>query len=390
MRSLLLGGMRLFTVGATLACSEGGNGPDPRGPSVSITVPSTFRIEGAVTITATSASDEVAGVQFTIDGGQLGEEVTAPPYSIRWDTRTHANGTHVLSARARDLSGGTGDAEPLSVTVSNPLPLADRIVFMRDGASTADLFIMKGDGTVLTQLTATDLYEADPAVSPDGTKIAFTRRLADDNLELFLMNIDGSGQTNLTNHPALDFYPTWSPDGTRIAFTSERSGGRQIFVMRSDGSDPVQLTSSSDIAETPEWSPDGAQIAFTRRTEDGRMAVAVMAADGGLVTDLTALDQAERPAWSPDGKQIAFTGWSADGSHIFLMNADGASVRGISGSPFDSYPAWSRSGTQLIFERNADDGNDRDIWVMNLDGGGAVRLTRMPGSDISPAVALGG
>jgi Tol biopolymer transport system component len=387
MRSLLLGGMRVCTVGAALACSGGGNGPDIQGPLVSIAVPSTFRIEGTVAITATSANAELVGVQFTIDSVPLGDQVTVPPYSIDWDTRTYANGAHALSAGARDLAGNTGRAEPLTVTVSNPLPLADRIVFASDRAGIADLFIMKGDGTALTQLTATDLYEADPAVSPDGTRIAFTRRLADDNLELFLMNIDGSGQINLTNHPALDFYPTWSPDGTRIAFTSERSGGREIFVMGSDGSNPVQLTSSSDISETPEWSPDGAQIAFTRRTYDGRMAVSVMPAGGGFVTDLTALGQSERPAWSPDGKQIAFTRWGAAGSRIFLMNADGTNVRGISGSSIDSYPAWSRSGAQLIFERNADDGNDRDIWLMNLDGGGAVRRTRIPGSDFSPTVA---
>jgi Tol biopolymer transport system component len=387
MRSLLVGGMRVFTVGAALACSGGGSGPDIQGPLVSISVPSTFRIEGEVTITATTANAEAVGVQFTIDGVQLGGEVTAAPYSIEWDTRTYANGAHVLSAGVRDLAGNTGQSEPLTVTVSNPLPLADRIVFGSDRAGIADLFIMKGDGTAPRQLTATDLYEGDPAVSPDGTTIAFTRRLADGNFEIFLMNIDGSGQINLTNHPALDFYPTWSPDGTQIAFTSERSGGRQIFVMRSDGSSPVQLTSSSDLAEAPEWSPDGAQIAFTRRTEVGRTAVSVMAAGGGFVRDVTALGQSERPAWSPDGKQIAFTRWGAAGSRIFLMNADGSNVRGISGSSIDSYPAWSRSGAQLIFERNADDGNDRDIWVMNLDGGGAVRRTRIPGSDISPTVA---
>src|SRR5438093_201173 len=80
-------------------------------------------VAGIVTVTA-SASDNVGvvGVQFSLDGANLGAEVTtATPYSTAWDTSTAANGSHTLTAVARDAAGNT-TAAAVTVTVSNSLP----------------------------------------------------------------------------------------------------------------------------------------------------------------------------------------------------------------------------------------------------------------------------
>ncbi len=63
-------------------------------------------VSGAVTVTA-SASDDVgvAGVQFGLDGAALGAEDTTSPYSASWDTTAATNGSHALTARARDAAG---------------------------------------------------------------------------------------------------------------------------------------------------------------------------------------------------------------------------------------------------------------------------------------------
>jgi len=383
-QSLLLLFSFLLGCGAT-------SGPDTAPPSVSISSASTVLLHGVVALTATATDNAgVAGIQFEVDGTPLGVEDTLAPFGVDWETHQSANGTHQLSAVARDRAGNTAESTALVVTVSNALPLADKIVFASDGRGpngNSDIFVMKGDGTGLQRLTSTDdLYEGDPAVSPDGRRIAFTRRLADGNLEIFLMNADGSGEVNLTQDPAVDFYPTWSPDGARIAFTSERAGGRQIFIMNGDGTNVVQVTHLADLAEAPEWSPDGGLIAFSRRTAQDQSAVAIVAPDGTGLRNLTPLGLDDRPAWSPDGTRIAFTRFGLS-SHIVLINVDGSNIQNILTGSFDSYPVWSRSGNQLVFERNVDDGNDRDIWVMNLDGGGAFRLTSIPGSDISPDVS---
>ncbi|HEY6693405.1 MAG TPA: LamG-like jellyroll fold domain-containing protein, partial [Solirubrobacteraceae bacterium] len=75
------------------------------------------------TVTATASDDVgVAGVQFRLDGNDLGSEDTSAPYSLSWDTTAVANGTHVLSAVARDGAGNRTTAANVSVTVTNTAP----------------------------------------------------------------------------------------------------------------------------------------------------------------------------------------------------------------------------------------------------------------------------
>jgi hypothetical protein len=95
-------------------------------PTISITSPAhTSTVSGLVTLQVTAADNiAVAGVQFTLDGASLGTEDTTAPYSYDWDTSTTTPATHMLVAIARDSSGNTTSAIPISVTVTSPTPAA--------------------------------------------------------------------------------------------------------------------------------------------------------------------------------------------------------------------------------------------------------------------------
>jgi chitodextrinase len=95
--------------------------PDTIPPTVALTAPlNGATVSGTITITA-SASDNVgiAGVQFKLDSNNLGTEATTAPYAISWDSRTVANGSHTLTALARDLAGNTTTSSSVVVTVQN-------------------------------------------------------------------------------------------------------------------------------------------------------------------------------------------------------------------------------------------------------------------------------
>jgi hypothetical protein len=91
-----------------------------RSPIVSITSPVSGTQAGIVSVTA-SASDNVAvaGVQFRLNGADLGAEDTTSPYSVPWDTTTVANGVHQLNAVARDTSNNTTTSTTIFASVNN-------------------------------------------------------------------------------------------------------------------------------------------------------------------------------------------------------------------------------------------------------------------------------
>lgn len=95
--------------------------PDTQPPSVSITSPANNQTVSGVTSVTANATDNVGvvGVQFQTDGGNLGAEVTSPPYSVSWATNQASNGGHVLTAIARDAAGNRSTSSTIAVNVNN-------------------------------------------------------------------------------------------------------------------------------------------------------------------------------------------------------------------------------------------------------------------------------
>jgi len=119
--------------------------------TVSITAPaSAAMVAGTITVSATATGAAgVAGVQFKLDGANLGTEVTTAPYGVSWNTTTAPNGAHTLTAVARDAGGNIGTAPPVGVTVRNDTtPPTVLITAPAAGATVA--------GTITVSATATD------------------------------------------------------------------------------------------------------------------------------------------------------------------------------------------------------------------------------------------
>ncbi|HWZ42268.1 MAG TPA: Ig-like domain-containing protein [Candidatus Saccharimonadales bacterium] len=95
---------------------------DTTPPTVAITAPTAgATVAGTISVTASASDDgSVAGVQFLLDGVAFGAEVTVAPYTVSWNTAGSSNGTHTLSARARDAAGNTATAANVSVTAAQP------------------------------------------------------------------------------------------------------------------------------------------------------------------------------------------------------------------------------------------------------------------------------
>jgi subtilisin family serine protease len=118
---------------------------DTTAPAVAITSPAaSATVAGSIALDATATDNVgVVGVQFTLDGVNIGVEHTAPPYALTWNSATVANGTHVIGAIARDAAGNTQTAGSVTITVGNDTT-APTVAIM----SPADAAIVSGSVSV--------------------------------------------------------------------------------------------------------------------------------------------------------------------------------------------------------------------------------------------------
>jgi len=96
--------------------------------------------------------------------------------------------------------------------------------------------------------------------SPDGASLIVALDLGG-RLDIYLVPIDGRAPVRLTDDPAADYQPALSPDGSSIAFRRGEEGGR-IWLMAADGSNQRPLTREGTEAYQPAWSPDGTEIVY--------------------------------------------------------------------------------------------------------------------------------
>lgn len=149
------------------------NAPDTTFPTVSIDSPAAdATVSGSVTVTASAADNvSVAGVQFLLDGAALGSEDTSAPYAVTWTTTSATNGSHTLTARARDVAGNQTTSGPVSVTVSNtatPAGLIAAYAFNEGSGTTAADLSGNGRTATLSGAAWTTAGRFDGALSFDG------------------------------------------------------------------------------------------------------------------------------------------------------------------------------------------------------------------------------
>jgi hypothetical protein len=100
--------------------------------------------------------------------------------------------------------------------------------------------------------------------------------------------------------------PAVSPDGTRIAFAYRKQGRAGLSVMSANGTDIRMLTDAVDVRGSFSWSPDGQWIVFAGASGATPTRIFKIAASGGSPTPLTD-GIATRPLWSPDGRFIVYS-----------------------------------------------------------------------------------
>ncbi|MFI4921529.1 MAG: Ig-like domain-containing protein, partial [Gammaproteobacteria bacterium] len=180
---------------------------DTTPPTVSMTAPANgTTVSGTVTVSA-NASDNVGvvGVQFELDGAALGAEDTTAPYSVSWDSTTASNGSHTLTAVARDAAGNHTTATPVTVTVSNSGGGGTTTRIEQDNPAVAytGTWITASDSSV-SGGTATETNEANATATLTftGTGVTWISYTGPNTAGISSVSVDGGTPTQVDTYTA--------------------------------------------------------------------------------------------------------------------------------------------------------------------------------------------
>ena len=187
-------------------------------------------------------------------------------------------------------------------------------------------------------------FASTPAISPDGTEIAYALRTPRGDTDIFISKLDGSNRRNISNNPALETSPTWSPSGKQIAYASGSEGiGSQVYICDADGANVRKVIKEGGDSDSPSWSPDGKWIAFHWKPHlSTRYDLFIAEASSGKVRQLTSNSGSnENPSWAPDSRHLVFQSNRSGNTQIYIMLLDDSEPRMITRQGTNTSPAWS-------------------------------------------------
>ena len=217
------------------------------------------------------------------------------------------------------------------------------------------------------QITDGEGWEGEPAISPDGTRVAYvSNELGND--DIYVADVLGGRSLRLTNDPGMDFAPTWFPDGTALAFVSDRTGARSVWKVGQFGGGATMLLEN---AEDPAISPNGTQIAFSTPEDSGELHIGVASLSDAsdarkITTGEHGLWDHSAVAWSPDGRTLCY----ASQQNLWIAPLDRAAPRRLTAEGGgDRRPVWSTDGNYIYFDSLRE--GTLALWRVPSAGGGA-------------------
>lgn len=244
-------------------------------------------------------------------------------------------------------------------------------------------------GRTIRQLTAPPPgWDGDwtPAISPDGTKLAFIRGPEGSVYDIYMMKLPDGTPQRLTFDGRLIVGLTWSADSSAIVFASNRSGSISLWRISAHGGTPEHEAAGGDSAYSPSIAKQGNRLVYSR----GNATWSILAANlNGKSPEneadiLTSSEQDASPHVSPAGDKIAFQSWRSGSQEIWTAGIDGTDpIQLTSTGASAGSPSWSHDGRHIVFDARSE--FNAHIYVIDAKGGAPRRITSGNCNDIVPS-----
>jgi TolB protein len=256
--------------------------------------------------------------------------------------------------------------------------LGTKIYFVSNRTSHKEIWVMDPDGSNQHQISHFNSISIMPAVSPDGTKVAFTS-FARGNPAIFILSTDTGRRLPFYNQVAsMNATPDFTPDGKQILYSSTASGWAQIYSANLDGSDLHRISNTRALEVEPKVNPKNPNELVFVSGRSGPQQIFRMNIDGTDVQRLSNGEgEASNPSWHPNGQIIAFSwtrGFATGNFNVFVMDVASRSFNQLTyGAGRNENPTWAPDGRHLAFMSTRT--GTEQIWSMLANGSQLKRLT---------------
>ncbi len=248
------------------------------------------------------------------------------------------------------------------------------------------------DGTSQVNLTNHSSEDKQPSWGPGGTLAFSSNRSADGGFDIYLLTLNPWGIVRVTSHTANDEAPAISPDGSKIAFVSYRDGNAEIYVASVAMGTPTvsRITNDSSSDVDPAWDSDGNRLAFAS-DRDGDWEIYLT--DSNLANPSKLTNNTSNDRW-PDladyfGDELVAFASDRDGDwEIFTMYDDGSEqLQSTLNSAAEQQPSWDPLAEYMAInsdrDSDIDSGGDLnlDVATMYYDGAENTNITKAGFSD---------
>jgi Tol biopolymer transport system component/DNA-binding winged helix-turn-helix (wHTH) protein len=247
----------------------------------------------------------------------------------------------------------------------------------RDSAPRAQTSLTPLPALLVKPVTSDPDSERFPAVSPDGSTVAYAARRGEEGPRIFLRGLNAAAPIALTHGKAMEeMYPVWSPDGTQIALVRQLGDSCRIVVVAALGGHEREATSCApNLVDYFDWMPDGKSLVLTRywhkdEAAEGSGKLAFVDLDTGAERALEYQHDAAlpdiQPRVSPDGKRIAFRRGAVPYSDIWVVDANGGAVRRLTQlrSQLRGYD-WLADGRHIVFSSDHD--GRQQLYLLDVE-----------------------
>ncbi|MFN2290546.1 MAG: hypothetical protein ACK2UC_05070 [Anaerolineae bacterium] len=216
-----------------------------------------------------------------------------------------------------------------------------------------------------------------PAISPDGTRLAY-RSWGQGQQGISVLGLE-TGSSSLWVDAPFAARPAWSPDGQRLAFAEQPRPDEPWHIVQASatGLEPVELQGTSILGQMPVWLAGG-RLAY-EACPASRCGLYTVGTEGTPPSRWTAGKGDTAPAAAPNGERLAFMSNLAGNWDIYLIddNQNGEPARLTGGDAIEGLPAWSPDGQWLAFV--SDRTGAWAVWIMRPDGSQQHRLFSIGG-----------